>query len=79
MRWWLWALAAVTLVAAAAGVWFAAQSPTFVAGLTALAVGAAWKAVAPAVLRRMPPELEKQWRDCERRGGRWNHRTKRCE
>jgi hypothetical protein len=27
----------------------------------------------------MPPEKEKEWRDCIRRGGEWDHRRKRCK
>lgn len=45
MKWGLWVAAAVILIAAAGGTWFAFQSPQFVAGLVALAGGAIWKAL----------------------------------
>ncbi len=45
MRLYLWLAAAVLLAAAAFGVWWAFQSPQFVAGLVALAGGAIWKAL----------------------------------
>lgn len=44
-----WAVGAVLLAAAALGVYIAFQSPTFVAGLSALAAAAAWKAIKPVV------------------------------
>lgn len=44
-----WAVGAVLLAAAALGVYLAFQSPTFVAGLSALAAAAAWKAIKPVV------------------------------
>lgn len=28
---------------------------------------------------RMSPELEREWHNCIRRGGKWNHMKKRCE
>lgn len=68
MRWWLWALAAVTLVAAAGGVYFAAQSPAFVAGLSALAAGAAWKAIRPVVTKPLSEADTRAKNTAERRG-----------
>lgn len=47
----LWAAGAVILAVAAVAVYGAFQSPTFVAGLTALAAGAAWQAIKPAVTK----------------------------
>lgn len=46
-----WAVGAVLLAAAALGVYLAFQSPTFVAGLSALAAAAAWKAIKPVVTK----------------------------
>jgi hypothetical protein len=41
------------------------------------------KAMAPAiwgyVSKRMPESDERAWQECERRGGRWNHRTRKCD
>jgi hypothetical protein len=31
------------------------------------------------VLKRMDPKEEEAWRKCELRGGKWNHRKRRCE
>lgn len=76
---WLWAILAALAAAAAASVWFAFQSPDFVAGLTAIAIGAAVKAAMPAVTKRMSPEKEKAFRDCVRRGGEWDPIRKKCK
>ena len=65
---WLWLAAAVLLGVAAVSVYMAFQSPSFVAGFTILAAGAVWKAIAPAVFRRMPPEQEAEWRKRVSRG-----------
>lgn len=53
----LWLGGAVVLAAAAAGVWWAFQSPTFVSGLVVLAAGAIWKAILPSL--RASPETVK--------------------
>ena len=63
-----WAIGAVILAVAAASLWFAFQSPTFVAGLAALAAGAAWKAIEPTIAKRRTPEEEKALHRAERAG-----------
>jgi hypothetical protein len=50
-----WAVGAVLLAVAAFAVYTAFQSPTFVAGLSALAAAAAWKAIAPVVAKPLSP------------------------
>ena len=65
---WLWIGGAVLLGVAALSVYYAFQSPGFVAGLAALAAAAAWKALKPAVLKRMTPEEEAEWHKAIRRG-----------
>lgn len=30
------------------------------------------------VSKRMDPETERRWRECERRGGKWDNVRKRC-
>ena len=32
-----------------------------------------------ALWSRMDAETEQAWRDCQRRGGRWDHVRKRCD
>jgi hypothetical protein len=76
---WLWLGVAAVLVIAAFALWRAFSNPRFVAGLTSIAVSAAWKAVAPKIAKRMSPEQEKAWRDCIRSGGEWDHVKKRCK
>jgi hypothetical protein len=36
-------------------------------------------AVMATVLKRMDPKDEEAWRKCQLRGGKWNHRKRRCE
>jgi uncharacterized membrane protein len=76
---WLWIGGAVIMAAAAVSVWYAFQQPGFVAGLTAIAAAAAWKAIAPDLLKRMDAETEERMRACRRSGGKWNHVKNRCE
>ena len=78
MRIFLWAIGAVILAVAAFAVYQAFQSPAFVAGLSALAAGAAWKAIKPVITRRNPPEIEQRMAECVRRGGTWDNFRKRC-
>ena len=73
-----WAVGAVLLAVAAFAVYSAFQSPTFVAGLSALAAAAAWKAIKPVVTKRNSPEIEARMRECVRRGGEWDNFKKRC-
>ena len=58
MKRFLWIGGAVVLAAAAFGAWWAATSPAFWASLSAMAVGAIWKAVGPflAAAFRSSPE-----------------------
>lgn len=63
-----WAVGAVLLAAAALGVYLAFQSPTFVAGLSALAAAAAWKAIKPVVTKPMTPADTAAKNAAERRG-----------
>ncbi len=77
---WFWWLAGAALVAVAAlSIWTAFRNPAFVSGLAKIAIGAAWKAVVPAVARRMSPEEESRWRAAQRagRGDEWLRDWKR--
>lgn len=53
---WGWLIGAVLLGVAGLSVYVAFQSPAFMAGLTALATAAAWKAVRPIVVKPLTPE-----------------------
>lgn len=79
MTWLEVALVAMVLLGVFAGVTMVARSPSFWVGL----FGAMWSAALPQLVRvvtkRMDPETEAAWRACQRRGGTWDHRTKRCK
>ena len=66
MRYW-WIGGALLLGVAAISVYFAFSSPTFVAGLTALASAAAWKAIKPAIMKPETPEDRASRQDAYRR------------
>ena len=59
----------------AVGTYFIARSPEFWAGLLSHVI----KSMLPTLAKRMPPEQEAAWRDCQRRGGKWNNHKRRCE
>jgi hypothetical protein len=69
------ALIAAVLTGLVAGGVLAAQRPSFWLGLGTVM----FRAALPFLLKRMPPEKEKEWRDCIRRGGEWDHVRKRCK
>jgi hypothetical protein len=69
------ALIAAVLTGLVAGGFLAAQRPSFWLGLGTVM----FRAALPFLLKRMPPEKEKEWRDCIRRGGEWDHVRKRCK
>ena len=69
------ALIAAVLTGLVAGGVLAAQRPSFWFGLGTVM----FRAALPFLLKRMPPEKEKEWRDCIRRGGEWDHVRKRCK
>ena len=75
MTWFEIIALAVLLLGVGAGGFLVAQRPTFWAGLLTVGLKAAW----PYLVRRMPAEQEQAWRDCIRRGGQWDHRTRRCK
>jgi hypothetical protein len=39
----------------------------------------AWPQIWAVLSKRMDPDTEKAWRDCQRRGGKWNYHKRRCE
>ncbi len=65
---WLWIGAAFICAVAAISAWFAFQRPDFMVGFIAAAVASIYQALKPAILKRMPPEDEAEWRELQRRG-----------
>jgi hypothetical protein len=63
------------IVGITAGAFMVARSPVFWLGMGE----EIFKRMIPIIIKRMPPEEEEAWRKCQLRGGRWNHRTKKCE
>jgi hypothetical protein len=38
-----------------------------------------FQALLPHITKRMDPETERRWRECERRGGKWDWHRKKCD
>lgn len=70
---WPYLAAGGLFIVAAAATWF--QWDRIVKMLITWAASAAWKAIKAD---RMDPETEARWRDCQKRGGRWDAVKKRC-
>lgn len=75
MNWIDIALFCAVLVGLAAGGFMVARSPAFWVGM-GLEV---FRRMLPVVAKRMSPEKEKEFHDCVRRGGEWDHSRKRCK
>lgn len=75
---WLWLAGGLLLAVAAAATWFAFHDPRFVAGLSAIAAAALWKALAPMLKGKdfTPEQLEKirQAKDPFRKRDEGGHR-----
>ena len=69
----------VILAGLGAGAFLVAQRPAFWIEFGARLIKAMLPRVVQIVTKRMPPEDEARWRDCQRRGGKWNPRTRKCE
>ena len=77
---WITILVAVGLViGVAAATVLVLRNPVTWMNVGHAVVKAALPVVIAYVLKRKPPAEEQAWRDCQRRGGRWNDRTRRCE
>lgn len=63
----LWIAGAALFAVAALSVWIAFQRPDFVAALCAAALAAAWRAVAPTLLKSSP-ETQRRHQEDVRRG-----------
>lgn len=79
MNWIEAALIAAVLAGLIAGGVLAAQRPSFWFGLGTVMFRAGMPHLIEYIAKRMPPEEEEAWRKCQLRGGKWNHRKKRCE
>lgn len=55
------------------------QRPSFWIGMVVAVFAKSWPSIKTYVTKRMPPEDEEAWRKCQLRGGKWNHRKRRCE
>ena len=75
MNWIEIAAIVVLLIGIGAGGFLVAHRPSFWFGLGVVM----FKASLPFILKRMPPEKEKELQDCIRRGGEWDHVRKRCK
>lgn len=64
----------VLLLGIGAGGFLVSQRPTFWFGLGVVM----FRAALPYLSKRMPPEKEKEFQDCIRRGGEWDHFRKKC-
>lgn len=70
------AIVIIALIAGLAiGTYFVARAPEFWIGILSHVI----KSMVPVLTKRMPPEQEAAWRDCIRRGGKWNNHKRRCE
>lgn len=65
----------VVLLGLGAGAFLFAQRPSFWIEFGVRLGQRLW----PLLIKRMSPEKEKEWRDCIRRGGEWDHRRKKCK
>lgn len=63
----------------AAGAYIAAQRPAFWMEFGARAIRAITPALWAWLSKRMPPDDERAFRDCVRRGGEWDHIRRRCK
>lgn len=79
MNWIDAALFLALLLGLGAGGFMVARSPVFWIGFGKALFAALAPAVFAYITKRMDPATEAAWRECERRGGKWNHIKKRCE
>jgi hypothetical protein len=69
----------VVLLGLGAGAFLVAQRPSFWIEFGGRLIKATLPYLVTYITRRMPPEDELRWRQCQLRGGRWNTRTRKCE
>lgn len=76
MIWWI--VGAALFGVSALAIWTSFKNPAFVAGIATIMAKAAAEAILPTIAKRMTPEQEKAFQDCQRRGGEWDNFKKRC-
>jgi hypothetical protein len=79
MEWLYWLVGAALFGVTALALWRGLQSPSVLAGLSAIAARVVANAIVTKVTKRNTPDIEKRMQDCYRRGGKWNNAKKRCE
>lgn len=79
MTWIEIALLLAVLLGLGSAAFLVGQRPSFWFGLGVVLFRAGWPHLLAYVTKRMPAEEEDAWRKCQLRGGKWNHRTRRCE
>ena len=67
------------LIAAMAGAFSFFRTPGAYIGIAKAIYKSAFPIIFAHVMKRMDPKLEAEWRKCELRGGKWNHKKRRCE
>ena len=70
---------AVIVAGLGAAAFLVGQRPSFWVEFGIRIVNALMPKLIAYVTKRMPPEEEEAWRKCQLRGGKWNHRKRRCE
>jgi hypothetical protein len=60
------------------GAFVVAQRPAFWIEFGARLIQRLAPRIVAYLTKRMDPVTEARWRECERRGGKWDHRKKRC-
>lgn len=73
------ALVAAVLIGVGAAAFLVMRSPAFWADAGRQLAAALLPKIISILSKRMDPETEAKWRDCQRRGGKWNPRTRKCE
>lgn len=72
------ALVVAVLVGITGAAFLVMRSPAFWGDVGKELLTKAWPQIWAVLSKRMDPETEKRWRECERRGGKWDYVRKRC-
>lgn len=72
-------LAGAVLLGVGSAAFLVMRSPKFWSDVVSELALKAWPEIQKIITKRMDPETEARWRECERRGGKWDHKRKRCD